>query len=141
MASILAILFMKIKTKDEVAWKNYLIKAEQFFETAQEAYDSENWNAVGLNAVHSAISANDTITVYLKRIKSTSEKHSDAVDLLLNVFNNGKSTREFSSHLLWLLNRKNLVEYETRLFYKKEAEDSIKHAERFLRWAKSHLPK
>jgi HEPN domain-containing protein len=132
---------MKIKTKNEISWKNYLIKAEQFFETAREAYNSGNWNAVGLNAVHSAISANDAITVYLKGIRSVSEKHSDAVDLLLIVFNNEKGTREFSSHLLWLLNRKNLVEYEARLFFKKEAEDSIKHAERFLRWTESHLPK
>lgn len=132
---------MKTKIKDEISWKNYLIKAEQFFETAQEAYGGENWNAVSLNAVHAAISANDAITVYLKRIRSASEKHSDAVDLLLNVFHNNEEAREFSSHLLWLLNRKNIVEYEARLFYKKEAEDSIKHAERFLRWVKSHLPK
>lgn len=132
---------MPIKTKNEIIWKNYLIKADQFFETAREAYGSENWNAVGLNAVHSAISANDAITVYLKKVRSASEKHSDAVDLLLIVFNNEKGAREYSSHLLWLLNRKNLVEYEARLFYKKEAEDSIKHAERFLRWVKNHLPK
>lgn len=132
---------MKTKTKNEISWKNYLIKADQFFETAGEAYNSENWNAVGLNAVHCAISANDTITIYLKRIRSASEKHSDAVDLFLNVFNNNKKAREFSSHLLWLLNRKNLVEYEARLFHKKEAEDSIKHAERFLRWIKNQLPK
>ena len=109
-------------------------------ETAREAYDSESWNAVGLNAVHSAISANDAITVYLKRARSASEKHSDAVDLLLSAFNNEEEAREFSSHLLWLLNRKNLVEYESRLFYKKEAEDSLKHAERFFVWIKSKLP-
>lgn len=132
---------MKAKIKDEISWKNYLIKAEQFFETAQETYGGENWNAVSLNAIHSAISANDAITVYLKGIRSASKKHSDAVDLLLNVFHNNKEAREFSSHLLWLLNRKNIVEYEARLFYKKEAEDSIKHAERFLRWVKNHLPK
>ncbi|MDO8668582.1 MAG: HEPN domain-containing protein [bacterium] len=132
---------MPTKVKNETSWKNYLIKAEQFFETAGAAYRGENWNAVGLNAVHSAISANDAITIYLKRIRSASEKHSDAVDLFLNVFNNHKEAREFSSHLLWLLSRKSLVEYEARLFYRKEAEDSIKHAERFLRWIKDHLPR
>lgn len=132
---------MKIKTRDEINWKNYLIKAEQFFETAEEAYASENWNAVGLNAVHSAISANDAVTVYMKKIRSISEKHSDAIDLLLSVFNNEKEVKEISAHLYWLLNRKNLVEYESRLFYKKEAEDSIKHAERFLKWVKSRLLK
>ncbi len=131
----------EIKTRYESGWKNYLIKAEQFLETARDAYFKENWNAVGLNAVHSAISANDALTSYYGKVRSISEKHNDSINLLLEVFKSDKESRNHSRHILWLIGRKNLVEYESRLFYKKEAEDSLKHAERFLSWAKSKLPK
>jgi len=131
----------KTKAVKESNWKNYIVKADQFFETARMAYLNKGWNAVGLNAVHTAIAANDAITTYYKNARSASEKHSDAVNLLLEVFKNDEDSKNFSKHLLWLINRKNLIEYESRLFYKKEAEDALKRADRFLAWAKSKLPK
>lgn len=132
----------KVKTSPELKsdWQNYLIKAGQFLETAQEAYLKEKWSAVGLNAVHSAICANDALTVYYKKARSISKKHSDAVILLLRVFEREKEAEKNSKHLLWLVNRKNLVEYEARLFFQSEAEEALKHADRFLIWAKSKLP-
>jgi len=129
----------KFKTRKEDNWQNYLIKAEQFMETALDAFIKENWNSVGLNTVHAVISANDSMTVYLGGIRSASEKHNDAVELLLELSIDKKEAVEFLKHYSWLIGRKNLVEYESRLFYKKEAEDSIKHAERFLEWAKRKL--
>jgi len=131
---------IKISPEPKPNWKNYLIKARQFLETAREAYLKKNWSAVGLNAVHSAICANDSLTIYYGEIRSTNEKHSDAVGLLLRVFKNEKEAEKNSKHLLWLINRKNLVEYEARLFFQSEAEDTLKHAERFLNWARSKLP-
>jgi hypothetical protein len=98
-----------------------------------------NWNAVGLNAVHSAISANDAITVYETGARSISEKHSDAVLLLLQTFRHNQESEKYSKHLSWLIARKNMIEYETRLFYKKEAEDAMIHAERFLHWVRGKL--
>jgi len=132
---------INIKTRQESGWKNYLIKAEQFLETARDTYFKENWNAVGLNAVHSAISVNDALTSYYGKIRSISEKHSDSISLLLEVFKNDEESSIPPKHILWLIGRKNLVEYESRLFFKKEAEESLKHAGRFLSWAKSRLPK
>jgi len=131
---------MKFKLIDETNWKNYLLKSQQFLETAQDAFDNEQWNSVGLTAVHAAISANDAITVYIMKKRSVSEKHSDAAELLSECFKRDAESRKFSKHLLWLIGRKNLVEYESRLFYKKEAEEALKHAERFLNWAKIKLP-
>ncbi len=131
----------EIKFSPESNWKNYLIKAKQFLETAQGAYLKKNWNAVGLNAIHSAISANDALTIYYGKIRSISKKHSEAVSLLLKILKNEKEAERNSKHLLWLINRKNLVEYESRLFFQSEAEEALKHAERFLNWAKSKLPK
>lgn len=128
-----------IKTRNEENWKNYLVKAEQFFETARDAYFKENWNAVGLNSVHSAISANDAVCVQRNKTRSVSDKHSDAAILLLQIFKHSVESKEHSKHLSWLVNRKNLIEYESRLFYKKEAEEALIHAERFVRWAKEKL--
>lgn len=131
----------EVRISLESNWKNYLIKAKQFLETAQDAYLKKNWNAVGLNTVHSAISANDALTVYYGKIRSIDKKHSEAISLLLKVFKNEKDAERNSRHLLWLINRKNLVEYEARLFFQSEAEEALKHAERFLNWTKSKLPK
>lgn len=130
-----------LKIRQEVNWKNYLVKAGQFLETARDAYFKENWNAVGLNAVHAAISANDALCVYRNKVRSVSEKHSDAVILLLQVFKHMPEANNYSKHLAWLINRKNLIEYESRLFYKKEAEEALVHAERFMNWAKDKLPR
>jgi len=131
----------KIKIKSETNWKNYWLKAKQFLETAQDSYLKENWNSVGLNAVHAAISANDALTVAYKKIRSASEKHNDSVGLLLETFNHDAETKKTSRHLLWLIGRKNLVEYESRLFYKKEAAEALLHADRFLSWAEAKLSK
>lgn len=129
-----------IKIQKEANWKNYLIKSEQFFESARDAYIKGNWNSVGLNSVHSAISANDSLTSHLKNIRSMSDKHSDSIVLLQEVFNHNNESIENSKHLQWLINRKNLIEYESRLFYQKEAEEALKHADRFFNWAKKKLP-
>jgi hypothetical protein len=132
---------IRFKTVKESNWKNFLLKAGQFYETARDAYYKKNWNAVGLNAVHAGISACDALTVYYSAIRSASEKHSDAVDLFLTALKNNPDSKGYSRHVLWLISRKNLVEYESRLFYEKEAEEALKHAGRFLSWAKSKLPK
>lgn len=130
---------MSAKISKETNWKNYIIKAKQFLDTARDAYDKKNWNAVGLNAVHAAISANDAVTVYYKKIRSASDKHSDAVNLLLEVLGHDNEAKDISKHLSWLINRKNLIEYETRLFYDKEAGEALKHAERFVDWVIERL--
>jgi hypothetical protein len=130
----------RIKTKNETSWNNYWLKAGQFLEAARDSHLKENWNAVGLNTVHATISANDALTVYYKKARSASEKHSDSVGLLLETFNHDSDSRKYSRHLLWLIGRKNLVEYESRLFYKREADEALLHADRFLFWAKNKLP-
>lgn len=129
-----------IKTTKEDKWNNYRLKSVQFLESARDAMVKGNWNSVGLNAVHAAISINDALTTYLKNIRSVSEKHSDAAYLLIDVLDGSLEAKANSKHLIWLVNRKNVIEYEARLFYQGEAEDALKHAERLLSWAKTILP-
>ena len=60
----------------------YLKKAQDFFDAMQQAYLLNNSNAVGLAAVHCAISANDALLVYFRGIRSASAKHLDSIELL-----------------------------------------------------------
>ena len=129
------------RTVKEINWQNYLFKAKQFKNTADDAYVKRSWNSVGLNAVHSAISANDALVVYHTNLRSTSDNHHDAVNLLIKALNNEDDARSNAKHVSWLINRKNLIEYESRLFYENEANEALKHADRFLTWVAGRLPK
>lgn len=132
---------IEVPTREEVksSHKNYLVKAKEFFQTAGDAYLRKNWNAVGLNTVHSAISANDALVIYQIGKRCISDKHNDAVKLLLFAFANDTEVKKQSRHLSWLIAKKNIVEYELRLFQEKEAIDALKHAERFLNWINSKI--
>ena len=63
-------------------YRIYLQKAEEFYETMHQAKDGDNWNAVGLNGVHCTISSNDALLVFDAGIRSSSEDHNVAVELL-----------------------------------------------------------
>lgn len=123
-----------IKTETRPSHKKCLIKAREFLLAAQDSRTRENWNAVGLNAVHAAISASDAITIYQIGKRCTSEKHSDAVKLFLFAFPGNSEAKKQSNHLSRLIAKKNIVEYESRLFQQREAIESLKHSERFLNW-------
>jgi len=127
----------RIETKP--SHKRYLVKAKEFLLAAQDSYARGSWNAVGLNAVHAAISANDAITVYQIGKRCVSEKHSDAVKLLLSAFPNNSEAKNQSNHLTRLIAKKNIVEYESRLFQQREAVELLKHSERFVNWAIKNL--
>jgi len=122
------------RTETKSSHKRYLVKAKEFLLAAQDSRARENWNAVGLNAVHAAISASDAITIYQIGKRCISEKHNDAVKLFLFAFPNDSEARKQSNHLSRLIAKKNIVEYESRLFQQREAIESLKHSERFLNW-------
>lgn len=110
----------KIGKSSKEDYKKFLKKADEFLETMRESLMKEKWNAAGLNAIHTGISANDALLTFHFGLRSISPKHDDAVKLLISV--------------------KNLVEYDVRLLSRAEAESLAKHAERFLVWVKSLLP-
>ena len=130
----------KTRVADKTSYLNYLKKAQEFFQTMQKAYESGNWNSVGLEAVHCAISANDALLVFFGGIRSISPEHMDAVRLLTEIIDS-EEARKNSTHLRRVVAKKNVIEYENRLFTKKEAEGVKLHAERFLSWTTPMLPK
>ena len=100
----------------------------------REAMKKGDWGAVGLNAVHCALSSNDAVLVAVKGIRSSSARHADAAELLeLRVQIPG--VKAATSQLKRLVAKKNLIEYEERMFRESEAREAVRNAARFLDWA------
>lgn len=59
----------------------YLKKANEFYQTMYQAEKAENWNAVGLNGVHTIISLIDALLVKYKGIRSAEEDHNIVIEL------------------------------------------------------------
>lgn len=129
----------KVGRTSKEDYKKFLKKANEFFEIMQLSLLKEKWNAAGLNAIHVGISANDALLTFHFGLRSTSPKHDDAVKLIISLMKRD-DTESKTKHLRRLISVKNLVEYDRRLFSKREAESLAKHAERYLNWIKSLLP-
>jgi len=130
---------IKTKTVEKSRYRAYLKKAEEFYETALSAQEPNNWNAVGLNAVHCAISSADSLLVFYTGKRSSDESHQAVVELLKLI--ELPDVRSKAETLRKVLEKKNLVAYEDREFSRNDALQIIKLAERFLAWVKSILSK
>ena len=120
-------------------YKIYLKKAADFYEMMQKAQDSEVWTAVGLSAVHSAISCCDALLTFHLGMRSGGEDHMQAVDLLSRIPKIGNSPEV--STFKRIIAKKSIIAYECREFRQPEAIDIAKLAERFYNWATSNLPR
>ena len=128
---------MKTRNVDKHKYKNYLAKADEFFESMNDNFVKKRFNATVLNAIHCAISSTDALTVFYTGVRQAGDKHEDVVVLLntldlLEIKNKNKQ-------LLNLLSLKNSAEYEEKLMTESNASDSIKNTERFYNWVKSLL--
>lgn len=119
--------------------KIYLDKAEQFLRAMREAMKNEDWDAVGLNAIHGAISTNDALLGSHHGVRPSSPSHSDAA-MLLNQYEKSEDAKKNATRLDRMIRRKNLVEYEGRKLKESEATKLASDAERFFDWVKSMLP-
>lgn len=130
----------KIKTQDleKGDYKVFLKKAKDFYDIMLKARDSANWTAVGLNAVHCAISCCDAMLVFHLGIRSIGEDHMQVADLLSQL-PQGIVTGEVAAFKR-IVAKKNLIAYENREFRQTEALDILKLAERFYNWTISNLP-
>ena len=119
-------------------YKVFLKKANDFYKIMLKARDTENWTAVGLNAVHCAISCCDAMLTFHLGIRSAGEDHMQAADLLMRL---PLAIQEGEANTFKrIIAKKNLIVYENREFRETEAIDILKLAERFYRWTSSRLP-
>jgi hypothetical protein len=130
----------KIKTVnvDKNDFVVYLKKAKDFYDTMLKARETEHWTAVGLNAVHCAISCCDAILTFHMGIRSIDEDHMQAVELLQRL----PSSVEDGEAMTFkrIIAKKNLIAYENKEFRQTEAMETLKLTERFYRWTISKLP-
>lgn len=131
---------IKIVEVDRSQYLNYQKKADEFYRAMLHSEKSEFWNAVGLNAVHCAISIADALLVKLRGVRSISSDHMVAVDLLRQGLNiSGVEDKIKTLHRI--LAKKSLIEYDSVVFTKNDAADIMKQAERFYLWAREELLK
>ncbi|OGS27586.1 MAG: hypothetical protein A2297_03640 [Elusimicrobia bacterium RIFOXYB2_FULL_48_7] len=129
---------ISFKKIDYSKYEIYLKKAEDFYSSMFLSFTEKNWNSVGLEAVHCAISATDALLVRRKGVRSTSQDHRDLIDFMVEQINT-EDARKYSNTLLRIISMKNIVEYEDRPFREKEATDILKCTERYFKWIKSQM--
>lgn len=129
---------VKFRRVERDKYKLYLKKARDFYETMLSAYKKENWNSVGLEAIHCAISAADALMVYAEEMRCASDDHNEAVEFL-ELYSKNKEIKKHLVQFRAIISKKNLVEYEGRDFSKKEAVEILKRAERFLNWIREQV--
>ena len=118
--------------------KAYLDKGEQFLRTMKEAVKNKDWDAVGLNAIHGAMSVNDALLGTRHGIRPSSPNHGDAA-VLLSQYEKSEDAKKNANRLDRMIRKKKLVEYEGRKLTKSEATVLATDAERFFTWVKSIL--
>ncbi len=126
------------RTIERSAYKNYLKKASEFYEVMHKSKNLRMWNAVGLNAVHCAISSADALLVFYAGIRSTSSDHLSVINLLTSSVQIPE-IKSKAETLRKILVKKNLIEYEDRDFIQKEALEILKLTDRFYNWIVSKV--
>jgi len=104
----------------------------------KEAQGNEDWDAVGLNAIHCVISANDALLGTLYGFRPAGGSHIEAAELLGQYEQSEQSKRNIA-RLDRMVKKKNLVEYEGRGITAAEARRLSTDADRFLNWVRDRL--
>jgi HEPN domain-containing protein len=131
----------RVRHVDKSLFRNYLKKAEECLETANQCLKEVRWNAAVINAVHCGISACDAITVFMLGVRHAGERHEDAISLFQTLSLPRETVRSKSRQLSRLLAIKNAAEYEERLMSEIDAKEAVRDAERFFAWVKRFLSK
>ena len=99
-----------------------------------ESIQASRWDAVGLSAVHCAISSCDAVLVYYTQQRSASSDHEAAVYLLSSLAK-VPDAKQKAETLRQIFQKKHLIEYEDRNFSAAEVSGTAKLTERLFRWA------
>lgn len=130
---------IKTKKVDRSKSASYWVKAKEFEELMEKAAEVGKWNGVGLNAIHAVISAADAATVHCFGLRSREEDHEQVYELLRRVPHPDALAK--ASQAIEVVQRKNVVEYEARLFEETEGQAVAEKARRFLQWVEKILAK
>ncbi|MEW6043228.1 MAG: HEPN domain-containing protein [Thermoproteota archaeon] len=109
---------------------NYLTKAESSLHMAKIAVEQKAYDNAVMSAIHSAINALDALTAYQLN-KRSSGSHIDVLLLTKEIFTT-REQNDVEKQFKTLISLKNASEYQPEMMSPKEAENSIKAAERIL---------
>lgn len=115
----------------------YIKKSEEFLEMAKLAVQKAKYNSAVTSAIHSAISALDALTTSYKG-KRASDDHTEVLSLVHGIFT-PQEYQEIKRQFTSLIDKKNASEYQPDLMEPKDAQDSVKWAERILNKVKTNL--
>lgn len=116
---------------------NYLTKAENSFRIAKIAIEQQAYDNAVMSSIHSAINALDALTTYRLK-KRSSGSHMDVLSLTKQIFST-QEQNDVEKQFKLLLGLKNASEYQPDLMSHKDAESSIKSAERILAKVKAKM--
>lgn len=97
------------------------------------------YNATVVNAVHSAISAIDALTVFYRGVRHAGERHEDAVALFQTLPFEKEELDKKTRQLSRLLSVKTSAEYHEHLMTQRDASTALQDSDRILRWVKGLL--
>jgi uncharacterized protein (UPF0332 family) len=122
---------------DKERYIGYVIKAENSLRIAKLALNEKAYDAAVVNAIHSGINSVDALTTCFLG-KRSSGKHTDFSPLIKAILE-PKEQNDIEKQYKALLRLKNESEYQPDFMSLKDAEDSIKSAERILGKVKAKL--
>jgi len=115
----------------------YITKATNSLEMAKLALQKEAFDNAVMSAVHSSINALDALTTYFLG-KRASGSHTDVLLLTKGIFS-AQEQSDVEKQYKSLIGLKNTSEYQPDLMSRKEAEGSIRSAERILAKVKAKI--
>ena len=107
--------------------------AQELIVSGDKAAAVGHWRVAGLNAVHAGISAADAALIGASGVRSASQDHGAASDLLESRVPEFKTAQK--RQLNGLLKVKNAIAYEQRPVTEVEARVMLDQARRFVEWA------
>jgi hypothetical protein len=127
-----------LKNLDPVATRQYIEKADHFFQAMRLAADDLPAYRTGISllAVHSAISLNDAIAAGLTGKISRHQDHRVAVAELERISRKHRiGNLNGIGHLRWLVSEKTKIAYSSQRLDDALVRMSVTRAERFQSWA------
>ncbi|MEX1150589.1 MAG: HEPN domain-containing protein [Nitrosopumilaceae archaeon] len=126
-----------VRDLDRGKASGYITKAENSLRISRIALKEEAYDAAVMNAVHGAINSLDALTTYFVG-KRASGAHTEVLSIIKGILTQSEY-EEAKKQFNTLMSMKNQSEYQPDLMSSKDAESTIKLAERILAKVKAKI--
>ena len=129
---------VKTKQIDKDSHLGYQKKAYHAFETMKLALEHKLWTAAGREAVFVCINMSDALLAKHNGLRNVSKDHMDVVKVVATVLPMSDRKSQ-SNRLRKVIQMKNLIDYESKEFSEKSANEIALQATRFYDWGMKYL--